>query len=251
MLSLRLNHTPASNGLPSVRPAGCCARLRVAALLGVVPLAFSGACSKSAVTVDEAGGASARPVRIDRSENGAASRRLPNAAPAAAPRVLLFETTGVTAPAEAGGSRAAAVAARQAAVLEALRSAILAWRADGGEHGHNFGIDLGPRLHVRHRAVDGGYEFVAELRIGDATRVVRLRNGALAHAPCDAVTIDRIFAETGGLFARLPASPSDPPGMMVARVGCYRILDAAARPEAPRGEPLLAGASREGDADAP
>lgn len=162
-------------------------------------------------------------INIDRTHNGAAIR-LARRAPRDVPRMqrpLSFEMCG-TAPEAAGDStRDARAAATQAAIVNALFSAVVETRRAKGEPVVNFTANLGPRLTITHLSFEGGQEIRLSLSSarGDSEFVVR--NGVLTHPPHDLETVRRVFDATNGEFSLIDTQRDELSGAITARVGCY------------------------------
>ncbi len=215
-------------------------RLSAAVLCAAVLVLPNAGCSSARRQAKQpfGGPAPATSVRIDRTENGAALPGGRRHDASSTPNRLLFETAGVAPLIGIETTREQFAAARQAAVFDALRRAILAWRCERGLVDANFEHVFSSRMRVGHSTGPDGYDFRVHLVIRGSQQSIHLRDGSLMHPPCDTAVLDRVFAETGGTFAWLPSS-SEPPGYVVARVGCYAT-----------GPPVERLAGTPGDADA-
>ncbi|HWL92705.1 MAG TPA: hypothetical protein VNT79_04150 [Phycisphaerae bacterium] len=213
--------------------------------LSALPLAGCGSNGRERGTADRTEPpVEAYTVHIDSGSNGAAA---PVAAPrndasTASKRTLVFEAAGVGQFPNDGGPQEQWAAAREAAVLDAFAKAVIESRRSGGLPDEHFIEKISHRLTVAHRISDEGEEFEITLLDHGMERIFLIRDGALQHPPHDFELVRKIFAETGGEFALLPADDA-PRDRYVARVGCYAVAGDT---------PVLAGEMREDDVkDAP
>ena len=201
---------------------GSAARRTMAVLLALGLCGGCGRAPRRTVQGTEPANAPPATIHIDRSDNGAAPAAATEHATASVRRRLLFEASGA-AGVPASLSPDGLAAARQSALLEAFRRALVAWHRDEGGDGQNFEAQFSPRLRVRHAVANGVAELFIHLSVRGSDSTIVLRDAALVHEPVEGRMLERLFAETGGRFSPVPAADGEPPGMMVARVGCYAV----------------------------
>lgn len=182
--------------------------------------------------------AAAPSARIDRTENGAA---LANAKEQEAahklPKTLSFQMTGIAEPAETGATTERRAAAVQAAIMGGLCQAVIEARRTRGRSTHDFTAELGPRLRVSHRTVEGGSEGQVTLIAQGTQTTWIVRDKQLQHPAHDLQLVRQVFEETNGEFTLLGTNWEASRGEYVATVGCYlpKGLNTAIASDAPHG----------------
>jgi hypothetical protein len=166
-------------------------------------------------------------VRIDRSENGAATPvgRAGGQKTDAAARSLAFTMSGAGQMPETGASPERRAAASQAAIIVAFCKAIGEARTAAGQPSADFSVDFGPRLKVSRAAIEGGFQDRVTLVSRGIETTFIVRNGKLQHEPHDIRQMQQIFAATNGEFSLLGTDWSPVKGECVATVARYLPAD--------------------------
>jgi len=119
------------------------------------------------------------------------------------------------------------MAARQAAIIEALGRALIEIRRGRGQPTDEFTARIGPRLTISRRRLADGYELqVLLVARGEETAFI-VRDGVLQHPPQDFAILQKVFQETDGEFVLLASDRTLSGDACEARVACYRpaVLD--------------------------
>jgi len=162
-------------------------------------------------------------VRVDRSENGAAlegpaGHTSDSIAP---PREFAFSVVGSAPVSTTLLSPEGRSAASQAAIIEALGSAIRETRKARGRSTTDFTAKIGDRLTFTQKTDGDSREITVCLTYRGVENTIIVRDGVLRQPPVDFRLIRQLFAETNGEFSLLGTDRTSPDGVVLATVGCY------------------------------
>ena len=162
-------------------------------------------------------------VRVDRSENGAALQApggqdsdsiIPQ-------REFAFSVVGSAPVSTTLLSPEGRSAASQAAIIEALGSAIRETRKARGRSTTDFTAKIGDRLTFTQKTDGDSRESTVCLTYRGVENTIVVRDGVLRQPPVDFRLIRQLFAETNGEFSLLGTDRTSPDGIVLATVGCY------------------------------
>lgn len=162
-------------------------------------------------------------VRVDRSENGAALQgpTSPDSDSIILQREFAFSVVGSAPVSTTLLSPEGRSAASQAAIIEALGSAIRETRKARGRSTTDFTARIGDRLTFTQKTDGDSTESTVCLTYRGVENTIIVRDGVLRQPPVDFRLIRQLFEETNGEFSLLGTDRTSPDGIVLATVGCY------------------------------
>jgi len=157
-------------------------------------------------------------------QNGAASRDAgPDDGIPAGERKLSFVVQATGQRPIAGDEQQQRLSMSQAAIIEALGSAVAKSRRQQGQSFDQFSAPIGRGVTLTYRALaESGRDVEIKAELDGRAVVLHSSDGHLDHPPCAAGTIERIIRSTNGRFALLSCEPSLIGEEATATVACYQ-----------------------------
>ena len=192
-------------------------------LLGASTLTFFAVCgcgtphTSSSVTRTTA-------VTMDPAQNGAASSGAESdGGVAPGDRKLSFVVQATGQRPIAGDEQEQRLAMSQAAIIEALGSAVAQSRRQQGQNCDQFSAKIGRGVTLTYRSLpEGRRDVEIKAELDGRVVVVHSSDGHLDHPPCAAGIVERIVKATNGRFALLSCEPSLIGEEATATVACYQ-----------------------------
>jgi len=169
-------------------------------------------------------GTTAELVSMDPSRNGAASANADSVGgipPGNQKLSFIVQATGQRP--IAGDEQEQRLAMSQAAIVEALGTAVAQARRQQGQAFDQFSAPIGRGTTLTYRLLaDGGRDVEIKAEFDGRSVVLHSSDGHLNHPPFASVTIERIFKSTNGQFALLSCEPSLIGEEATATIACYQ-----------------------------